>query len=109
MPSRSAIRARIENHGAHHLFDVDDALIVTNPFHLHRAVFLARQIGIDADGVRAVPTLDRLHPADARGPAGDIYSLERVPGGPHAVIMRTRLNRERPREDSEAAPSNLPK
>ena len=27
-------------------------------------------------------------------PAGDVYSLERVPGGPHAVIMRTRLNRE---------------
>ncbi len=26
------------------------------------------------------------------GPAGDVYELERVPGGPHATIMRTNLN-----------------
>ena len=30
----------------------------------------------------------------ARGPAGDTYTLERVEGGPHAVIMKTGLNAE---------------
>jgi aryl-alcohol dehydrogenase-like predicted oxidoreductase len=31
--------------------------------------------------------------AEATGPSGDVYDLERVPGGRHAVIMRTGLNR----------------
>lgn len=35
------------------LFGVHRALIVTQPFHLPRAVALARAAGIDADGVRA--------------------------------------------------------
>lgn len=30
--------------------------------------------------------------ADATGPAGDVYDLERIPHGPHAAIMRYRLN-----------------
>ena len=30
----------------------------------------------------------------ARGPAGDIYAVERIPGGKHAVIMRYNLNDE---------------
>ncbi len=30
--------------------------------------------------------------AGARGPAGDVYELERVPGGVHASIMRYTLN-----------------
>jgi aryl-alcohol dehydrogenase-like predicted oxidoreductase len=29
----------------------------------------------------------------AQGPAGDVYALERVKGGKHAVIMKTNLNR----------------
>jgi hypothetical protein len=29
----------------------------------------------------------------AQGPAGDVYSLERVKGGKHAVIMKYNLNR----------------
>ena len=32
--------------------------------------------------------------ARATGPAGDVYALERVPGGRHAAIMRYDLNRE---------------
>jgi hypothetical protein len=30
--------------------------------------------------------------AEAPGPAGDVYALERVPGGRHAAIMRDNLN-----------------
>ena len=47
----------------------------------------------------------RLEPADharlaaavahAPGPAGDCYDLERIPGGRHAVIMKTNLNEDR--------------
>ncbi|MCU0619658.1 MAG: aldo/keto reductase [Gemmatimonadaceae bacterium] len=33
--------------------------------------------------------------AHAPGPAGDCYDLERVPGGRHAVIMKTNLNDDR--------------
>ena len=29
----------------------------------------------------------------ARGPAGEVYELERVKGGPHAAIMRYNLQR----------------
>ena len=32
--------------------------------------------------------------AASRGPAGDIYDLERVKGGPHASIMRYTLARD---------------
>ena len=31
--------------------------------------------------------------ADHPGPSGDAFGLERVPGGPHARIMKTDLNR----------------
>jgi aryl-alcohol dehydrogenase-like predicted oxidoreductase len=31
--------------------------------------------------------------ANAKGPTGDVYSIERIPGGPHASIMRYNLNR----------------
>lgn len=33
-----------------------------------------------------------IHAAEAAGPAGDVYDLERVKGGPHASIMRFTLN-----------------
>ncbi len=36
-----------------HIFDVKDAVIVTQAFHLPRAVYLARALGIDAVGVVA--------------------------------------------------------
>ncbi len=42
----SMVRARA-------LFDVEDAVVVTNAFHLPRAVYLARRCGIDAFGVEA--------------------------------------------------------
>lgn len=38
---------------AERLFEVRDALVVTNPFHLARAVYLGRAAGIDCDGIRA--------------------------------------------------------
>ena len=44
----SAVRAR-------RVFGVESALVVSNPFHVPRAVFLARQAGIDATGVNATP------------------------------------------------------
>ncbi len=41
----------------------------------------------DLDAIAAVH-------ADAKGPAGEVYGVERVKGGPHASIMRYTLNRE---------------
>jgi len=38
---------------ARHVFGVEDAVVVTNPFHAARAVWLARQLGIDAVAVAA--------------------------------------------------------
>lgn len=40
---------------AHAVYQVNDALLVSQGFHLPRAVFLARQAGIAATGVRADP------------------------------------------------------
>ncbi len=44
----SMVRARV-------VYQVTDALIVSQGFHLPRAVFLAQQAGLDATGVRADP------------------------------------------------------
>jgi SanA protein len=35
------------------IFEVNEALLVTNPFHLPRAVYTCQQLGIDVSGVRA--------------------------------------------------------
>ena len=43
---------------ARRIFGVDRAVIVTQPFHLARAVFLARELGIDASGYAAADPLD---------------------------------------------------
>jgi len=42
---------------ARHVFAVDGAVLVTQPFHLGRALFLARRLGIDAVGYAAKPGL----------------------------------------------------
>lgn len=41
------------------VFGFDDALVVTNDFHVPRAVYLGRAFGIDVDGVIADPDADR--------------------------------------------------
>jgi SanA protein len=41
---------------AREIFQVDNALVVSQAFHLPRAVYLARAVGIDALGVTADPT-----------------------------------------------------
>ncbi len=38
---------------AKHEYGIDDALVVTNPFHVSRAVWLGRELGLDVDGVAA--------------------------------------------------------
>jgi len=38
---------------AHHVFEVDEAILVTQAFHLPRAIFTCRQLGIDVSGVQA--------------------------------------------------------
>ncbi|MFQ5744128.1 MAG: aldo/keto reductase [Acidobacteriota bacterium] len=60
-----------------------------NAHHLEEnlAVFELRLDGEDRARIHSV--VDRR-----RGPAGDVFSLERVAGGPHATIMKVNLNRE---------------
>jgi aryl-alcohol dehydrogenase-like predicted oxidoreductase len=41
--------------------------------------------------------IDRILAAGRGGPAGDVYELERIPGGGHASILRTELHREEER------------
>jgi aryl-alcohol dehydrogenase-like predicted oxidoreductase len=43
---------------------------------------------LDRDDVAAIHRVT----AKAQGPTGDVYAMERVPGGPHAQIMRYNLN-----------------
>jgi aryl-alcohol dehydrogenase-like predicted oxidoreductase len=45
---------------------------------------------LDAQDHQRLDQVLEQHP----GPEGDVYSVERVPGGRHAAVMRTRLNRE---------------
>ena len=64
------------------------------------AIVGARHAGHIASNLRALDVtlqprhLDKLDAILARssGPKGDTFSLEREPGGPHAVIMKTNLN-----------------
>jgi vancomycin permeability regulator SanA len=50
---------------AKHLYGLDKVLLVTQDFHLPRAIFIARAIGLDADGVAAdkEPNLNPLYEA----------------------------------------------
>jgi len=61
----------------------------TGDRHLERTLdaFRLRLDGEDRAAIEGVV-------ARAAGPAGDVYALERVPGGRHARIMRYDLNRE---------------
>lgn len=47
---------------ARNVFDIDDAHMVSNAFHIRRCVFLARAFGIDAEGVAA----ERQRPISVR-------------------------------------------
>ncbi|HTU15112.1 MAG TPA: ElyC/SanA/YdcF family protein [Solirubrobacterales bacterium] len=55
---------------ARRIFDVDDALVVTQGFHMKRALFLADAAGIDAEGV----TSD-LHEYGGRGLKGSVREV----------------------------------
>ena len=50
----------------------------------------AATLALDAADRSAIADVQR----DARGPAGEVYALERLKGGPHASVMRYSLNRE---------------
>ena len=39
---------------AHDVFQVKDAIVVTQPFHIHRSVYIARQLGLDAVGCKTI-------------------------------------------------------
>ncbi len=49
----------------------------------------AAVLALDDNDRAAIAREHAAHP----GPSGEVYGLERVPGGPHAVIMRDNLNR----------------
>ena len=46
------------------------------------------RLGLDEEDHRL------LQPFEGVGPQGDVYEAERIPRGPHAVIMKYNLNRE---------------
>lgn len=39
---------------ARDVFQVKDAIVVTQPFHIHRSVYIARQLGLDAVGCQTI-------------------------------------------------------
>ena len=39
---------------ARDVFQVKDAIVVTQPFHIHRSVYIARQLGLDAVGCKTI-------------------------------------------------------
>jgi aryl-alcohol dehydrogenase-like predicted oxidoreductase len=53
------------------------------------ATVAALGLDLDDEDRAAIARVHAAHP----GPAGDVYDLERVPGGRHASIMRYNLNR----------------
>ncbi len=55
---------------ARKVFDVDSAVVVTQGFHMNRALYLARAAGLDAQGV----TSD-LHPYGAQGRRSDLREV----------------------------------
>jgi aryl-alcohol dehydrogenase-like predicted oxidoreductase len=68
---------------------VGAAIVGARHAHHLPATLAAVALRLDADDHATL----RAATAAARGPAGDCYELERVPGGRHAVIMKTNLNR----------------
>lgn len=62
---------------AKEVFEVDHALLVTQAFHLPRALFIANSLGIDAFGV----------PADGPDAGRSVYSLRELFSRPLALAM----------------------
>jgi aryl-alcohol dehydrogenase-like predicted oxidoreductase len=62
---------------------------VRHPRHLS-SIAAALAIDLTPDDRRAIAALQ----AEAAGPSGEVYGLERVKGGTHASVMRYTLNRE---------------
>ena len=59
---------------AHQVFGFDDALVVTNDFHVARAVYLGRHFGLDVDGVVADVDVDWPLPARARNVGREVLA-----------------------------------
>jgi vancomycin permeability regulator SanA len=53
LEDRAGMRTLDSMYRAKDVFGIDSAVVVSNPFHVARAVFLARQHGVDAVGVAA--------------------------------------------------------
>ncbi|HVE86179.1 MAG TPA: ElyC/SanA/YdcF family protein [Myxococcales bacterium] len=77
---------------AREVFRLDRVLLVTQRFHLPRALFIANSIGLDAHGV----------PADPGGRGGSPYALRELLSRPLALGMV--LVRPRPAGDDRRAP-----
>ncbi len=52
-PDYAGLRTYDTCYRARHIFEVDEAILVTQAFHLPRAIFTCRQLGVDARGVQA--------------------------------------------------------
>jgi SanA protein len=55
---------------AHRVFDVDSAIVITQGFHMGRALYLARAAGLDAHGLTA-----DLHPYGRQGKISDVREV----------------------------------
>jgi len=101
---------------AHEIFDVDDALVVTQGFHMKRALFLADAAGLDAEGV----TSD-LHEYGGQGlkssvrevasrvkAVGDVIFGGSVMGGPEIPIEGTASTSWGPAPPEGTPPAGAP-
>ncbi len=52
-PDYAGLRTYDTCYRARHIFEVDEAILVTQAFHLPRAIFTCRQLGVDATGIQA--------------------------------------------------------
>lgn len=79
------------------VFGVDSMLVVTNPFHVPRAVFLAQSIGIDAAGVEADYDVHYSTWTHTRHAAREV--LARILAVLDVLVLRTPPNRLGPQID----------
>lgn len=86
---------------AREIFGVERAILVTQEFHLPRALFMANSLGIDAWGVPADPGADLFWRYELREAAARVMSLGQVLLRPEARIMGKKESLDGPESERE--------